>query len=119
MSIPQKRVYLDIILKTDQGKEDLKSMQFFIYFLQRINFDFCNKKRYKMVTLDRNLELLIYKGFLFSKIFRVAKFDSSLVFVNWSNKGRKSKVRRDAIRKNETFVKMYLYHVWKTCMGAF
>jgi len=64
-----------------------------------------------MVILDQTLDVLIYKGFLYSEIFRVARFNSSLVYVNWSNKGRKSKVKRDVIMENETFERMYLYHV--------
>jgi len=54
-------------------------------------------KRYKMITLHGTLELLIYKWFLLSEIFKVVKFNSLLVVANWRNKAGKSKVRRDVI----------------------
>jgi len=50
-----------------------------------------------MVTLDRTLDSLIYKGFLFLEIFRVAKCISLFIAANWKNKVGKSKVRRDEI----------------------
>jgi len=65
-------------------------------FLQQI-------KRYKMMTLDRTLELLIYKWFLFLEILRVAKFNRLLIMANWRNKAEKFKVRRNEITQRSFF----------------
>jgi len=64
---------LGIISKTAQQlrKDDRKSIQSF----EDISISAsAMSKRYKMVTLHGTLELIIYKQFLLSEIFRVAKF---------------------------------------------
>jgi len=43
------------------------------------------------------LELIIYKWFLLSEIFRVAKPNNSLISANGNNKGGISEVRRNVI----------------------
>jgi len=50
--------------------DDMKSMHFFLDQVSTLVPT--TKKRYRRVTLDQALELLIYKGFPISKIFGVA-----------------------------------------------
>jgi len=80
-------------------------------------FNVYNEQRYKIVTLVRTLELLIYQGFLSSEIFRVLTFNSLLASANRSNKGENP--NRWGILMEIKLVQRYSFIVYeKTCIWA-
>jgi len=82
-------------------KENRKGTKVYLTF-KSISMSIPTKqKRYKIVTQDQAVELLIYITFRFLMVFKFTTFNRLLVFADWSDKDGKSKVRRNVLRKRK------------------